>query len=100
VRHLANRLRKDGLKVWFDEWEIRPGDSIPRKIDEGLEQSAALVLCMSANSLGSDWAAVVSQTFRFTDPVNRELRFITIVASVVPSLRTANVNPIDSFRAE
>ena len=22
VRLLAERLRKDGLKVWFDEWEI------------------------------------------------------------------------------
>jgi len=26
VRPLAERLRKDGLKVWFDEWEIKPGD--------------------------------------------------------------------------
>jgi small GTP-binding protein len=78
VRRLAERLKKDRLKVWFDEWEIRPGDSIPRKIDEGLEQSAKLLFFMSANSLGSDWASVESQTFRFTDPVNRELRFIPL----------------------
>jgi len=78
VRRLAKRLRQDGLKVWFDEWEIRPSDSIPRKIDEGLERSGVLVLCMSANSLGSDWAAVESQAFRFTDPLNRELRFIPL----------------------
>ncbi len=37
VRPLAERLRKDGLKVWFDDWEIKPGDSIPAKIEEGLE---------------------------------------------------------------
>ena len=78
VRRLAQRLREDGLKVWFDEWAIPPGGNIPRLIDEGLEQSAVLVLCMSANSLGSDWAAVESQAFRFTDPVNRELRFIPL----------------------
>ncbi len=24
--HLAARLRQNGLKVWFDEWEIKPGD--------------------------------------------------------------------------
>jgi|HubBroStandDraft_6_1064221.scaffolds.fasta_scaffold169089_2 hypothetical protein len=78
VRRLAERLRGDGIRVWLDEWEIRPGDSIPRKIDEGLEQSAALVLCMSAASLGSDWVTLESQAFRFTDPVNRNLRFIPL----------------------
>lgn len=24
VRELAERLRKDGLKVWFDEWVLKP----------------------------------------------------------------------------
>jgi len=35
VRELAERLRKDGLSVWFDEWVLQPGDSIPAKIEEG-----------------------------------------------------------------
>ena len=26
VRPLAERLRKDGVKVWFDEWVLKPGD--------------------------------------------------------------------------
>ena len=26
VRPLAERLRQDGLKVWFDEWVLKPGD--------------------------------------------------------------------------
>ncbi|HEV7404962.1 MAG TPA: toll/interleukin-1 receptor domain-containing protein, partial [Chthoniobacteraceae bacterium] len=50
VRPLAERLRKDGVKVWFDEWMIKHGDNIPRKIEEGLEHSRVLVLCMSENS--------------------------------------------------
>ncbi len=29
VRQLAERLRQDGLKVWFDKWEIKAGDNIP-----------------------------------------------------------------------
>ena len=62
VRDLAKRLKKDGLRVWFDEWEIRPGDSIPAKIEEGLERSRVLVLCMSANAFGSDWAQLESAT--------------------------------------
>ena len=78
VRPLAERLRRDGLKVWFDEWEIKPGDSIPAKIEEGLEHSRVLVLCMSANAFGSDWAQLEAGTFRFRDPLNRERRFIPL----------------------
>ena len=47
VRNVAERLRRGGLRVWpcppkpqgeggFDEWEIRRGDSILAKIEEGL----------------------------------------------------------------
>lgn len=78
VRPLAERLRKDGIRVWFDEWEIRPGDSIPSKIEAGLEQSRVLVLCMSAHAFGSDWTQLESGTFRFRDPVNRDRRFIPL----------------------
>ena len=78
VRPLAERLWKDGIKVWFDEWEIKPGDSIPAKIEEGLEHSRVLVLCMSVNAFGSDWAQLESGTFRFRDPLNQERRFIPL----------------------
>ena len=78
VRSLAERLRQEGLSVWFDEWVLKPGDSIPAKIDEGLELSRVLVLCMSANAFGSDWAQLESGTFRFRDPLNRERRFIPL----------------------
>ncbi|MCI0691547.1 toll/interleukin-1 receptor domain-containing protein [candidate division KSB1 bacterium] len=39
ARELANRLKKDGLRVWLDEWEIQPGDMIGLKIQRGLERS-------------------------------------------------------------
>ena len=28
VRRLAERLKQAGLRVWFDEWIIKPGDII------------------------------------------------------------------------
>jgi hypothetical protein len=80
VRPLAERLRQDGLKVWFDEWALKPGDSIPAKIDppslrsyggtgEGLEHSQFGFRIShfgfaqpgtSANALGSDRAQLAS----------------------------------------
>ena len=54
VRDVAKRLKKDGLRVWFDEWEIKSGDDVSAKTAEGLEQSRVLVLCMSSHAFGPD----------------------------------------------
>ncbi len=89
VRPLAERLRKDGVKVWFDEWGLKPevplahrmgeGSGVrAAKIEEGLEHSRVLVLCMSAHAFGSDWAQLESGTFRFRDPLNKERRFLPL----------------------
>jgi len=84
VRPLAERLRADGVKVWFDEWGLKPGDSIEKnqsktaKIEEGLEPSRVQVLCMSAHAFGSDWAQWESGTFRFRDRLNKERRFLRL----------------------
>ena len=84
VRPLAQRLRAGGVRVWFDEWVLQPGDSIERnqsktaKIEEGLERSRVLVLCISANAFGSDWAQLEPGTFRFRDPLNKERRFLPL----------------------
>ncbi|MBL8205364.1 MAG: toll/interleukin-1 receptor domain-containing protein [Blastocatellia bacterium] len=78
VRDIAKRLRADGVRVWLDEWEIKPGDSIPAKIEEGLAQSRVLVLCMSAQAFSSDWGQLESYTFRFRDPLNKERRFLPL----------------------
>ena len=42
MRQLAERLRAAGLRVWFDEWIIQPGDDIYLAIERGLEASRAL----------------------------------------------------------
>ena len=78
VRNVAERLRGEGVRVWFDDWEIRPGDSIPAKIEDGLEHSRVLVLCMSVHAFGSDWAQLEAGIYRFRDPLNKERRFIPL----------------------
>ena len=56
VRPRPERLRQDWLKLWFDEGVLKHGVSILQKIEGGLEHSRVLVLCMSANAFGWDWA--------------------------------------------
>ena len=89
VRAVAERLWADGVRVWLDDWEIRPGDSIPAKIEAALEHCRVLVLCMSENAFGSDWAQLEAGTFRFRDPLNKQRRFIPLrldAASIKGSL--------------
>jgi small GTP-binding protein len=78
VRELAEQLCAAGLRVWFDEWLIQPGDLISAKIEEGLEHSAVLLLCMSANAFGSDWVSLEGHTAIFRDPQNLERRFVPL----------------------
>jgi hypothetical protein len=78
VRPLAKQLRKDGLRVSFDEWMLMPSHNVPAKIDEGLEYSRVLVLCMSASSFGADRPQSEAGTFRFHDPLNKERRLIPL----------------------
>src|ERR1019366_7280787 len=85
VRPLAERLRADGLRVWLDDWEIRPGDSNPSEIEEGGENSRELGLRMSAHAFGSDWAQLESGTYRFRDPLNKERRFIPLRLDDAPT---------------
>jgi serine/threonine protein kinase len=68
ARPLANLLRKNGVRVWFDEQEIGLGDSLRAKIDEGLAQSTWVVVILSAKFFEKRWAqgeldALVSREF-------------------------------------
>ena len=36
---LATRLRRDGVPVWLDEWELQPGEEWQSKVKAALEES-------------------------------------------------------------
>src|SRR5437870_2934775 len=78
VGAIAERLRADGLRVWFDAWELRAGDHVQARIEDGLERARVLVMCMSANAFGSDWTQLEAGTFRFRDPLNKDRRFVPV----------------------
>jgi hypothetical protein len=79
VHALAKRLKEDGLQVWLDEWEIRPGDPIGLKIQEGLANSRALVLIISKDASISDWVSLEQHTIIFSDPINTQRRLIPLL---------------------
>lgn len=79
VLRLARRLREAGLKVWLDDWQIKPGDHIFLKVEEGQTNARVLVLCMTENTFGSDWVQMERSTVMFRDPINRERQFLPLL---------------------
>jgi hypothetical protein len=55
VRPLAYALRKNGLKVWYDEFELKIGDSLRRKIDIGLSKSKFGIVVLSKDFIKKGW---------------------------------------------
>ncbi len=55
VDWLHDKLRSADLLVWYDKYEILAGDSVPRKIAEGLKGSGFLILVISRESVKSNW---------------------------------------------
>jgi hypothetical protein len=56
VEQLAHALRSDCYRVWYDEFELKPGRSLRRSIDEGLAESAVGVVVLSPNFFRKEWA--------------------------------------------
>src|SRR3954464_15003962 len=79
VRKLAEELRAAGLRVWFDEWVLKPGDDIYLTIEHGLEAARAQVLCLSPAALGSEWVKMERSTVLFRNPTNIDRRFIPVL---------------------
>ena len=55
VRPLALALREQGLSVWYDEFALRIGDSLRRKIDAGIAQSRFGVVILSEQFFAKQW---------------------------------------------
>jgi hypothetical protein len=55
VRPLAHALSGGGLRVWYDEFELRIGDSLRRKIDAGLAKSRFGIVVLSRSFFAKGW---------------------------------------------
>lgn len=55
ARPLAEALRNNGLSIWYDEFELRIGDSLRRKIDKGIANSNFGVIVISRDFISKGW---------------------------------------------
>jgi hypothetical protein len=55
VDRLASDLEKVNIGVWYDKWEIKVGDSLIEKIQDGLDKNDYLTVILSPESVISEW---------------------------------------------
>jgi len=92
AKPLAQALMANGIEVWFDEWEIRTGDSLRRKMEEGLANCTHFVVLLTPNSLHKPWVETEIDA-GFIRSVGGESRFMGLrtgvsVNELSPFLRT------------
>jgi len=55
ARPFSEHLRAIGVSVWFDEYELKLGDSLRRRIEDGLKNSRHGLVLLSQSFFKKDW---------------------------------------------
>jgi nucleoside phosphorylase len=72
VGPVSRYLASKGIDPWVDEWEIRPGDSLLRKVEGGIGGAGFFLPFLSARSLDRPWVQAeieMAVTQKFVDKV-------------------------------
>ncbi|AOH87155.1 molecular chaperone Tir (plasmid) [Sphingomonas panacis] len=84
VRPVAEYLMANGIEVWFDEWEIEPGDSLRQKMEEGLGAMTHFVVVLTETSIAKPWVAKEIDV-GMVQQVGGKSRFVPLVVDLDPA---------------
>lgn len=75
VRRVVDDLKIRGHCLWFDETAIKAGDSIPREIQKGLQESSYVIVFLSKHAVTSSWVEV-EWMGKFWEEINSKKRVV------------------------
>ncbi|MGW1145287.1 TIR domain-containing protein [Streptomyces sp. NPDC002454] len=78
VRELAGALSRRGLRVFFDEWDVLPGDVVVHRTDRAIDETACAVVVISPATARSP-RALDEYAALATAGAMRNLRFIPVL---------------------
>ena len=99
VTNLAERLESEKtnerqIKVFFDIWDIKPGENIVNRIEDGLTKSRFVAIVLSKNSINAEWPNMEWTIAISSDPSGRKGTVIPIWlgdCDIPSSLKIRNV---------
>src|SRR6476469_8701038 len=88
ARRLGAQLKLAGADIWFDEWEIRAGESIPGKVNEALDRIDSVIVLWSSSANDSNWVRAELETAIHDGISDGNLRVIPVLLddTVLPAL--------------
>lgn len=91
VKRLADTLQSSGVRVWWDSWEIKVGDSISKKIEEGIASSSYLIIVLSPASVSSRWVQEELSAALIRQISDRDIHILPVLkadCAIPPLLRS------------
>jgi TIR domain len=79
TERLASDLSGSGLDVWYSEWQMRPGDSLTRKIADGIISSGIMLVLLSENSVQSEWVERELSLALCNSLANKNVRILPVL---------------------
>ena len=107
AQRIAEYLATKGNDVWLDKWEIRVGDSIVHKINQGLADASHLAIVLSTFSVNKPWVQKELSATLMRQLKDQSVRIIPIliddcqVPPILLDIRYADcrLNPEEGFKA-
>ena len=62
VDWLVEKLAREKISIWYDRNEINVGDSLTKKIEEGIKSSSFIIIILSKSGVQSKWVNYVFNT--------------------------------------
>jgi 2-polyprenyl-3-methyl-5-hydroxy-6-metoxy-1,4-benzoquinol methylase len=100
AKRIAERLKAEGLRVWFDDWSIGFGEDIYQAINHGIEESRTQLFLLSPHALESEWVSLERNTAIFRDPMNTSRRFIPVLLTTCDLPETLKRYKFVDYREE
>ena len=84
AKRIAEALMAQGIDTWWDQWEIRAGDSLRRRIDQGLGNCSHFVVLLTEASIKKPWVNAELDA-AFVRKLNDHCRLIPLRYGIEPS---------------
>ena len=81
ARFIADALRKSGIATWFDEWEIRVGDSFVKRIEAAAKSSDYILLLLSPAAVDSYWVQTEINFALSRELKERAIRLVPVLVA-------------------
>ncbi len=79
AQKIVDELRERNIHVWFDAYELQPGDSIAQALEKTISASDYLVVLLSPNSVNSEWMQKELGNTLFRDLIIRDITLLPVI---------------------